>query len=75
MKTRASVQAASVSVQSLGRPSCPQCRDQLLAPAVSVHVDAHRIRHQWSCDACGYEFVSAVRISSVIAERHVALHS
>jgi len=75
MKTRASVQTASVSVQHLGRPCCPQCQELLLAPAASVHVDDSRVRHFWACDNCGYEFISAVRVSSTIVQRNIKLHA
>jgi predicted RNA-binding Zn-ribbon protein involved in translation (DUF1610 family) len=41
-------------------PPCPQCGDTLLAPEISEHVSAHEVRHRWSCDACGHEFVTWV---------------
>lgn len=39
---------------------CAQCGDALLAPEWSEYLDEHRIRHLWSCEACGYEFESEV---------------
>jgi hypothetical protein len=39
---------------------CAQCGDTLLAPEWSEYLDECRIRHLWSCDACGYRFESLV---------------
>jgi len=39
---------------------CAQCGEMLLAPEWSETVDERRIRHLWSCEACGYEFESEV---------------
>ena len=40
--------------------NCPQCRASLLAPSWSEHLSERCVRHTWSCDACGYEFETAV---------------
>ncbi len=37
---------------------CPQCSAHLLAPQRAEHVDEQSVRHIWSCEACGYEFVT-----------------
>ena len=39
---------------------CAQCGVTLFAPEWSEYIDDRRIRHLWSCDACGYEFESEV---------------
>ena len=39
---------------------CAQCGDTLFTPEWSEYLDDRRIRHLWSCDACGYEFESEV---------------
>jgi len=39
---------------------CPQCSAWLLAPDWSEHLNERCVRHIWSCDACGYEFETAV---------------
>ena len=39
---------------------CAQCGDTLIAPEWSETVDDRRIRHLWSCEACGYEFETEV---------------
>ncbi len=44
------------------RPCCPQCGDVLIASTVSVHVSDNDVRHWWSCDDCGHEFMTVVHI-------------
>jgi hypothetical protein len=39
---------------------CAQCGETLFAAAWSEYLSAHRVRHLWSCDACGYEFETTV---------------
>lgn len=39
---------------------CPQCSAWLLAPDWSEHLSERCVRHTWSCDACGYQFETAV---------------
>lgn len=39
---------------------CPQCSASLLAPSWSEHLNERCVRHTWACDACGYEFETAV---------------
>jgi uncharacterized protein with PIN domain len=39
---------------------CPQCNKSLVAPEWSEHLDERRVRHIWSCEACGYEFQTDV---------------
>ena len=43
--------------------NCPQCQAWLLAPTWSEHLNERCVRHTWSCDACGYEFETAVFFS------------
>jgi hypothetical protein len=49
----------------LERPACPRCGDTPLAPEVSELGARGLIRHSWSCDSCGHEFLTAVRLFSV----------
>jgi hypothetical protein len=42
----------------------------LIAPAVSVHVHHDDIRHWWTCDACGHEFMTAVTVANMRAEQY-----
>jgi hypothetical protein len=42
------------------RPLCPQCGEELLVPERSEFAGEARVRHAWSCEACGHEFCTAV---------------
>jgi len=55
--------SASVASRRVALPSCPKCNDLLFAPAASEFVSKTRVRHLWSCDACGHEFSTSVRLS------------
>jgi rubredoxin len=39
---------------------CPQCGAWLFAPDWSEHLNERRVRHTWSCVACGYGFETTV---------------
>jgi uncharacterized protein with PIN domain len=47
--------------------TCPQCSGWLLAPDWSEHLSERCVRHAWSCEACGYEFETAVFFSTPVA--------
>jgi hypothetical protein len=47
--------------------TCPQCSGWLLAPDWSEHLSERCVRHAWSCEACGYEFETAVFFSEPAA--------
>lgn len=40
--------------------TCPQCGSWLLAPDWSEHLSERCVRHSWSCEACAYQFETAV---------------
>jgi hypothetical protein len=44
--------------------SCGQCGDSLVGPEWSEHVSERCVRHFWSCDSCGHQFTTTVRLSS-----------
>jgi hypothetical protein len=46
---------------------CAQCGVALTAPEWSEYLDDRRIRHLWSCQACGYEFETEVCYPAVQA--------
>ncbi len=46
--------------------SCPQCGERLHAPAWSEYLNERCIRHTWSCDACDYEFETAVLFEGAV---------
>jgi hypothetical protein len=39
---------------------CAQCGEPLIAATWSEHLSERCIRHVWECDACGYQFETAV---------------
>jgi len=45
---------------TFGKNICPQCSAWLLAPDWSEHLSERCVRHIWSCNACGYNFETAV---------------
>ena len=47
-----------------GKNNCPQCQEWLLAPNWSEYLNERCVRHTWSCDACGYQFETAVFFST-----------
>jgi ribosomal protein L37AE/L43A len=63
MARQAETHAMSVASRRIAPPSCPNCNDLLFAPAASEFVTENRVRHIWSCDACGHEFSTSVRLS------------
>ena len=40
--------------------ACAQCGDELTVPEWSEWLDAARVRHLWTCSACGYAFETTV---------------
>jgi len=53
---------ASVASRRVALPHCPNCNDLLFASAASEFVSKTRVRHMWSCDACGHEFATSVSL-------------
>jgi ribosomal protein S27AE len=46
----------------LERPTCPRCGDAVLAAEAATLVARGLVRNSWSCDSCGHDFVTAVRL-------------
>jgi ribosomal protein L37AE/L43A len=46
---------------------CAQCGEAIVAPTWSEHVDERCVRHVWECEACGYEFETAVYLRAKAA--------
>jgi len=46
----------------LALPACPKCQDIQFAPAASEFVRKGQVRHFWSCEACGHEFKTSVKL-------------
>jgi transposase-like protein len=52
----------TLRVAEFSRPKCPRCGSTLLVAEESAFNPNGRIRHTWSCDDCGNEFVTSVRV-------------
>jgi C4-type Zn-finger protein len=39
-------------------PTCPVCADTMIAAEASAFLSDNVIGHLWSCDTCGYGFVT-----------------
>jgi C4-type Zn-finger protein len=39
-------------------PTCPVCADTMIAAEASAYLSDNVIGHLWSCDTCGYGFVT-----------------
>jgi ribosomal protein S27AE len=50
------------ATESFGRPKCPRCGSVLLMAEESRFNVRGRIDHAWSCDECGNEFVTSIRL-------------
>lgn len=60
------LQNATTKSASYGRPDtvpcCPRCGDHLFAATAAAYFGERAIGHQWSCEACGYEFRTTVTL-------------
>jgi RNase P subunit RPR2 len=68
MKFPAASSTFSSQADKLVRSHCPQCDDLMVAPARSQHVQNDLVRHWWSCETCGHEFRTTVRLPALPAE-------
>jgi hypothetical protein len=39
-------------------PTCPVCADTMVAAEASAYLNDHIISYLWTCDTCGYGFVT-----------------
>jgi hypothetical protein len=39
-------------------PTCPVCADSMIAAEASVYIADNEISYLWTCDTCGYGFVT-----------------
>ena len=46
----------------LSRPNCPECGSVLLVAEDSRFSANGQIDHAWSCDDCGKEFLTSIRL-------------
>lgn len=68
MIVQSAFQASSsrvLATQNLSRPNCPRCGSTLLVAEESRFNGTGRIDHDWSCDDCGNEFKTSIRLLPV----------
>ena len=69
MAGHAETHCTTVASRRIALPSCPNCNDLVFAPTVSEFVSKSRVRHIWSCEACGHEFSTSVRLFAEAREQ------
>jgi len=60
MRLHANASADRARLVEVNKNTCPQCGEWLLAPVWSEYQSERCVRHAWACDACGYDFETAV---------------
>lgn len=51
-----------LATENLSRPKCPRCGSVLLVAEETRFNASGRIDHDWSCDTCGNEFGTSIRL-------------
>lgn len=54
--------ARVLATENLSRPKCPRCGSMLLVAEESRFSAYGRIDHDWSCDDCGNQFGTSIRL-------------
>jgi DNA-directed RNA polymerase subunit RPC12/RpoP len=60
------------SETDLARSRCPRCGSIVLMAERAAFNPDGRIRHSWSCDDCGHEFVTSMRMREHEPGRDIA---
>lgn len=47
-------------------PTCPVCADTMIAAEASAYLSDNVIGHLWTCDTCGYGFVTKHVIRRIV---------
>ncbi|HLH90452.1 MAG TPA: hypothetical protein VKX28_18525 [Xanthobacteraceae bacterium] len=63
MNGQAEAHVTASAARRLALPACPKCNDLQFAPAASEFVSKGKVRHFWSCEACGHEFSTSVKLA------------
>jgi predicted RNA-binding Zn-ribbon protein involved in translation (DUF1610 family) len=62
MSLHSSSSTRVLATEDLSRPHCPVCGSVLLIAEDSRFNARGRIDHAWSCDDCGTEFATSIRL-------------
>jgi hypothetical protein len=46
-------------------PTCPVCADSMVAAEASAYLNDHVISYLWTCDTCGYGFVTKHQVKKL----------
>jgi len=65
MRLQVATSNHSAGIPYFGMLHCVNCGGALVAPAKSAYLGGGQIRHFWSCDACGQEFQTSIRIAAL----------
>jgi len=68
MNDHGTLPAFSVEPHNFVHSFCPECHDLLVAATESQLVNLDVVRHSWSCEACGHEFRTTVRLRALLGE-------
>jgi hypothetical protein len=58
--------AAQPSPRGSDLPTCPVCADSMVAAEASAYVSDNVISYLWTCDTCGYGFVTKHAVKRMI---------
>ena len=50
-----------------GRPACPKCGELMMASESSQYLGRCKVRHNWVCDGCDYQFKTLIRFTAAHA--------
>jgi hypothetical protein len=53
-----STEASRPDPRGCDLPTCPVCADTMVAAEASAYLHDHVISYLWTCDTCGYGFVT-----------------
>ena len=63
MRPPVATSSLTASIPHFGMPHCMNCGEALVAPAKSAYLGGGRVLHFWSCDSCGQEFQTSIRVA------------
>jgi len=76
MSARAAVRSTKVprpAPRGSDLPACPVCADSMVAAEASAFLSDDMVSYLWTCDTCGYGFVTRHAIPRIVcAETTVA---
>jgi len=47
-------------------PDCPVCADTMVAAEASAYVSDYLVSYLWTCDTCGYGFVTKHSVKPIV---------